>query len=418
MISEQGSPGRLCPDWIDQFVAYASDEHLPPLFTQWSAISAVAACLERRVWTNLQAEPLFPNLYVLFVSTPAGGKSVTINRAADMVRKVGAPRGLGDSERRRVKFGPDDPTKASLIDAIERALCMTVYGDNDTNEQSPIFIAADEFGTAFNLMQTDLMSFLAKMYDAPYTYAEQRRGRSDKPKVLSSPIMNIISGVQPGYLAQNVPQLAWEQGLLARFIMVYAERIGRRHIFNRNSADRTLMMQDKLQRDLESIYELSGSVSFSAEAEAAFESLGVDGIPPIPVHPRLTHYIGRRPIHVAKLATISACSRSNSMIITTDDLMRARNWLIEAEATMPGIFRSMTGMSDDAILQEAYLAVLDEYQKRGSPVPSQFIWQIFSRQAKASQLKYLFQAAIHRGDYLPGDGESFNTIIPARQTDD
>ena len=104
---------RILPDWIDGFCEFARDPTLPQIFTTWTAISTIAAMLERRVFTFIRREPLFPNLYVLFVSPPGGGKSSTIGRATELVREVWKPYG---DEKHKLKFAPDDITKASLID--------------------------------------------------------------------------------------------------------------------------------------------------------------------------------------------------------------------------------------------------------------------------------------------------------------
>jgi hypothetical protein len=145
------------------------------------------------------------------------------------------------------------------------------------------------------------------------------------------------------------------------------------------------------------------------------ETLNETGLEPVPDHEQLANYVQRRLMFVAKLATISACSGGNSMLITDKDVLRARDWLIEAEKTMPDIFRHMRGQSDDMVLNEAYRAIAEEYYKSGSPVSTTFLWQILSRRAKAQQLRNLFQVAIHRGDYLQGDETSgWNSLIPAK----
>ena len=88
-MTESGASTRILVDWIDSFVDYAKDPHLPDLSMKWSAISAVAAILERRVYCRLRAaDELYPNLYVMLVSPPAVGKSSAIGRATRLTRAV------------------------------------------------------------------------------------------------------------------------------------------------------------------------------------------------------------------------------------------------------------------------------------------------------------------------------------------
>ena len=109
-----------------------------------------------------------------------------------------------------------------------------------------------------SFLATDLLSFISKMFDAPPSYMEQRRGRGAKPLVIPYPIMNIISGVQPGFLAQNVPELAWSQGFLARFMLIYA--VGQKKSTVFSEAQLSMQSRDKLIRDLTTIFGLRGEL--------------------------------------------------------------------------------------------------------------------------------------------------------------
>src|SRR5262245_30236615 len=290
-IRGRGSPGRLYPDWIDQFTTYAAEPNIPPIFIKWSAIGTVAAILERRVWCHTREEPLFPNMYVMLVGPPAGGKSTAINRAARLARY--AVTSIGPT--RHIKFAPDDITKAALVDSMAKARVAGAEGFI----QTPLFLAADELSTAINFMAPELLTFLTKMYDGPDNFDEQRRSRGDKALNLEKPIMNVLTGVQPGFLAQHVPEYAWDQGRMARFTLVYADPISHRKVFTVKASE---VERDKMQIALGHIFDMSGKLEFTATAVELMEYLNATGMQPAPTHHRLHHYKQRRTtLFIAKL---------------------------------------------------------------------------------------------------------------------
>jgi hypothetical protein len=228
--------------------------------------------LERRVWTHIRPEPLYPNLYILFVSPPGGGKSSTIGRAKDLIDGIWKPYG---DEKQKLKMAPDDITKASLIDALHQAVRFS--SDDLGSEFSALYLAPDEFGTALSFLAVDLLSFISKMYDAPRSFLEQRRGRGAKPLVIPFPIMNIIAGVQPSFLAQNVPELAWGQGFLSRFVLIYAQGKQKTTVFSQ--IKRSAQKEDALRRDLTTIFGLTGEWVLMDDARAIVDRVAFGSRP-------------------------------------------------------------------------------------------------------------------------------------------
>src|SRR3974390_1470240 len=79
-----GSGQRKCESWIERFISYAHTRtESCELYTRWSAITALGAILEQKVWLSTP-DALFPNLYTILVGPPSIGKS----------RAIGAVRGV------------------------------------------------------------------------------------------------------------------------------------------------------------------------------------------------------------------------------------------------------------------------------------------------------------------------------------
>lgn len=381
------SSTRLHNDWIEDFVDYARDENLPLIFTKWSALSALAATLERRVFCRIRPEPLYPNLYVMLVGPPASGKSSTIGRVVELTRKV-------KSDRYRVNHGPDDLTKASLLDYMSSV--QTVLDEG--TEYTSVYLALDEMGTGLSFFDTGLMTFMSKMFDgADQSFTEQRRTRG-KPLVITKPVVNLIVGVQPGFLAQNVPELAWQQGMLSRFVMIYSESVRKKKsVFS--SVVRSFSIQQTLLADLKTLFGLQGEVSFALDAKDRLDEILQDEMQE-PTHPKLRFYNNRRVMFLGKLAMLSSISRSSSMMIEIFDVERAWEWLHEAEETMPLVFRNMVGSNDDMILTEIQFELRDRYLKTHKPIRYDEYIKIVSARTKVNLVGYFKKLGVERGDFV------------------
>jgi hypothetical protein len=59
-------------------------------------------------------------------------------------------------------------------------------------------------------------------------------------------------------------------------------------------------------------------------------------------------------MHLYKLSMVSAIDRSDVLLLTVDDFNRALTWLVDAEATMPDIFKAGAGNADARAMDEIY----------------------------------------------------------------
>ena len=109
---------------------------------------------------------------------------------------------------------------------------------------------------------------------------------------------------------------------------------------------------DELAHDLAIINECIGQFEVTREYRDAVNNWRQLGEQPVPSHPKLIHYVTRRRTHLYKLSMISAIDRSNALILTRDDFNRAMGWLLEAEATMPEIFKAGATNADASAMEE------------------------------------------------------------------
>ena len=77
-------------DIIDGYVKLLAHTSAATVFARWSAISMVAAALERRCWLSaIEGRPLYPNLFTLLIGLPATGKTESVVPADDLLTEAG-----------------------------------------------------------------------------------------------------------------------------------------------------------------------------------------------------------------------------------------------------------------------------------------------------------------------------------------
>lgn len=347
--------GRKLSDWIDGFVLSTEGLPTPEIFRKWAAIMTISGVLERRVWTSLARKVQFPNLYTLLVGGPAVGKTVALNEASNLWRQI---KGL--------HLAPNGVSRASFVDALDEARRDIIIPNNTPPNISYncLVTPIEEMGVFLSEYDNDFVSHITQLYDCGH-FIERKRGMR-KLIEIPRPTVTIFGCCTPSYLANTLPETAWEQGFMSRFICVYSgEVVTLADLFAQapEGDNQTLVV------DLETMFTLYGPLSWADEAADLMRAWYQKGMPPVPEHPRLTHYRGRRLIHVIKLAIISSVSSSNDLVITRSDVQRALGWLLEAETHMPDIFRAMSSGGDHRVMEDTWYFVHDWWTKRRIPVP-------------------------------------------------
>jgi hypothetical protein len=311
------------------------------LFRKWAAISAVSAAVEQRVWVISGGERLHPNIYCFLVAHPGVGKTRSIRAAKRYYLEIEEP-----------LPAPTSMSASSMIDAVAKSRRKVIFRDSTQQEYNTLYITADELSAFMHKYDEEATGVLSDFYD-PQPYGQTRRGNELNIKI-KSPQINLICGSTPSTLLKYMPETAWDQGFMSRVIMVFSDE---RQIGDDFATVDTSLNPD-LIHDLRSISGLVGPFEVTPDYRKAVDNWRALREPPLPTHPKLIHYATRRRVHLYKLSMVSAIDRSDVLMLTVDDFNRALGWLIEAEATMPDIFKAGAGNADARAMDEIYHYVL------------------------------------------------------------
>ena len=349
---------RKLGSWIESFLEYTEILPSPVILRRWAAISYVAAALERKVWVRTMGSDLYPHLYTFLVGPPGVGKGVAIAAGERLIREVP-----------ELRIGPTDMTSAALIDALNESARQVVLLHNPQPfaQFNSMFIISREMGVFLPAWEGSLLNNLTDIYDG-FTIEQKRRGKDLVIKIVN-PQINLLAACTPSYLNETMPQGAWDQGFVSRSILVYSGDKVLPDLFAEDIlSDLRLSLRDDLLHDLKTIAKEYGRLSFSKDAVAAIQAWVKGDCKPEPDHVRLKSYCARRLAHLLKLCMVSSLSRRSDMLITLDDYAEAFNWLMEAEAYMPDIFRAMVAGGDSIAMEEAWNYAWTVFSKEKRPV--------------------------------------------------
>lgn len=393
------SRGTNPEDFIEEFLEMTSGSMSPEIFRQWSAIALVAGACERRIWAQVGDRQAFPNLYIFLVAPPGVGKYI-IEDIHSLWTETLEP----GTKSPAFHVAPTSTTKASLVDELAKRGTVRLAHAGPPIEYHSLLVAAEEIGVLLPSYDTEYISVLNKVYNNPPVHEETRRTGSVREVIIPFPQLNIIAGVQPGWLASSFPEEAWSTGLTARLIMIYAPESAHQDMFATTPDIEFKRLQ--VLRRMGQISSLYGELPWQPEAKERLRLWNMTGGPPRPTHSKLEHYSRRRGLHALKLSIVSTVARSARTILLSD-VDRAIEWLCEAEALMPDIFRSMIGKSDHQVIEELYHYILGLFQMhKGKPIPEQKIWAFLQQRVPSDKIPRIIEVAERSGTIERLAGES------------
>lgn len=375
---------RLLDNWVDGFMDYTSVITSPRIFLTWAAYSAIAGALERRTWIAIAGQKLYPNTMVLLLSPPGVGKSNAIKEVHALWSKTGG-----------FNVAPNGMTKAAFIDQLLDKIRSFSY-DGREYMTHPLLIAVTEFGTLLPKYDTEFLNVINNIYDCEeIPFAD--RTRKGGLITVDRAHLSLIAGTQPSYLGEILPESAYGMGFMARMIMVYAGEKPKKKLFGK-SAEKDEKLAISLRKDMKSISKLVGPFEVEEAAQDFIEDWDENIERDAPTHPKLHNYIPRRVMHSCKLAMSVSAARTDEMVITLDDFLKAKDLLLEAEALMPEIFKEMVTSQDASELEEIHRFLFTFCNRMGvESVPEHDFQHYISKKVPVNKIDYFIKTLISSG---------------------
>lgn len=396
MDSPSGEEVTLAPDnkpppppsatgLVDLYLEYSKDLPTPRVFRLWSAIHAVGAAAERRMWTNFGRNKLYPNLFVFLVGPPGVGKTQALEPMAELLRKSGA-----------VTMAPNDISKQGLLDALANAAKGALL-DGRPFDYHFLALSIRELANFMSKYDMELTGLLTDLFDCPSVNEEVKRTH-DKGKLIPSPGISFIMGTATQNLGSTISTEMWGSGFMARVIMVYsADEIIPEDMFEAIATDDRVA--EELVVGLRRIGEMKGHMTWDPEAQKLLHHFRVNQKTGAPIHNRLTHYVTRRWLHLGKLCMIAALSDERQHV-DAEDFRTALSWLHAAEHEMPEIFKDMVSHEDGQIHEELRNYCMNLYMKAGRiPIHASVVYKFLAARVASHTISRIIEVTV-AADYL------------------
>lgn len=322
---------------------------------------------------------LYPNVFVFLVGPPGVGKTQAAKPMMEFLRKA-----------KCCTLGPNDVTKQGLLDALGVA-SKAILIDTTPIEYHFLVLIILEMSNFMSKYDVDLSGLLTDLFDCPDTNEENKRTHN-LGKMIVSPGLSALVCTATQNLGSTISNEMWGSGFMARFILVFSgDEIVPEDMFRENVREEELAAE--IVARLKALGEFKGPMDWTQDARDALYAFRLASREEAPIHNRLSHYMTRRWMHLAKLCMISALAVGRKEV-QLDDYALAEGWLIEAESQMPEIFKDMVAHEDGQVLEELRAHFFMLHMRSGKKaVPRSAMYDWLRKRASAFSCSKLLDVA-------------------------
>jgi hypothetical protein len=313
---------RELPDWIDNYIKLTEESEPPLMFRLWTAISVVAACLQRKCRLDWGSLTFYPNLYIVLVAPPGKARKGTAMKA-----------GRRFLEELQINVAAESITREALVRELMESNYTNISPEGQMLTHSSLTIYSEELAVFLGQQNNQLVMDLTDWFDCSKKWTYRTKG-SGTDEIIGVWV-NLMGATTPDLLRGTLSGDAIGGGLTSRMIFVFEPRRGKVVPYPIWGPEE-IALQTILMRDLERIRNLSGVFRTTEEFLAEWSDWYTKQSDNPPFEdPNFAGYIERRPTHVMKLSMILNASRTDDMILDAIDFRRAIKILEATEYRMP-----------------------------------------------------------------------------------
>lgn len=313
---------RVLKDLLTAYAEYTSKSDSPQVFHLWGALVTIAGAAQRKINMHAMYFDVHTNFYTFLVSPPGRARKGAALRVSKNFLKRIEP---------KVNFATESSSPEGLIKLFTKIT-------NPVHQSLSVY--SMELGTLMSTRPGEMVDFLTDIFDCNPDW--DRQTIAHDRQTITRPWLQVFAGTTPKWLGDKLGLIALEGGLIARSIFPFSEE----RLLENSWPEQDPILEaigDKIVNDLSHIATLQGEFKFDGgrpgEAFQWYDRWFKDPsrFPRIE-DPRTITYYDRKHIHLLKVAMALSLSYKDELILTVEDLTRAKALL---DATEPGMSRAL-----------------------------------------------------------------------------
>lgn len=332
---------------FEKWQFYTKNLESPQSFIDFGFYWLISACLQRRVWYYADEGALFVNLYGCFVGPPSVGKGLVIGRAKELLlyhrneRKPKIQANTGQEYPPLFPVGGDTITFEALLanmadNPVITPVSKEIFKTGVYLHTSYAFCLT-ELSSLFKKHKDDVIKFLIKAFDCEdYDNITKTAGQDRIRKMC----LNFLAGTQFDFIRESYRTQLFGQGFASRVVWLFEHqpRFDKFHVSEKD-VDMDAARWDLLQW-IKRLYTVIGQLTYDQEVREWLEHWYITEL--VPKRNRATakmqEYLGRKRVHLLKLAAAVHFSEKLDRIITLNDVQTAKTFLDTLEPNMAAGF--------------------------------------------------------------------------------
>ena len=359
---------KLANGVVESICKYCEDTEVPAIFSVWIGIATVSATLGRDCFIDQGYFTIYPNLYIILVAGSARcRKSTAIRIAKNFMDKV----------EPSINIVSQKVTPEGLIGALSGMI-----GEEGATRVVPSAVGisiVSELSTLIdrNAFKSGLIALLTDLYDSEdFEYLTRARGK----ELVKNPCLSILGGSTTQWIKEAIPEIAIGGGFTSRILFIYKDKREKLVPWPFITEDNKKMADD-IVHDLNQIAKLRGQFALDAEALDMFKSEYVSFYHgKLMDDEQLSGYANRRHSILLKIAIVVSASKSDSKLITADDMRVAMSLMRKAEDSMPIVFRAILSNQTGDIFDQIVRFMMSNRIVMRSELISQFRHKMTSQE--------------------------------------
>lgn len=402
---------RHFPSFIQAFLDHTKHVGAPEKFLLWSAISGVAAALERKTWVVYNGvQVIYPNMYIMLIADSGIAKKTTATKP--IMEIIGEIDGIQKMSTQM--------SGASLVEQLSQAGQNKAFKFNDVvYRNSSLFAFSSEakvtIGGKAGL--EGVQELLTDLYDCGRTNIWSEKNAWDKQTMsggkveIFNPCLNLLACSTPAWLNESIGKSGIEGGFASRCIFInQKDRVEGSGWLDEGEVDTQAETNKRaLVQDLTQISQLQGRYLVAKGWKDLYNKLQREVNEQIDKGGEMRSYYSRKMWHLIKLAQILAADQSDELVLTPAHLEFANELLKSVE---PDMYSSFNNQGENK--QLGGLILVWEIMRRRAQWEKQSLMSATYKHANANQLNdhLIHLIGMGRIRYVPGaNGKNLYEVI-------